>query len=563
MAHTRRLRHDDGSFELPEPIRHHILSFLKPKESAKLSLLSKGWLTTWRTRPNLHFEYDEDESGSDDRQALERRRDSFINCINTTLMRYRENKYGIDSLKLMVYNEDFPSLKPDHVKTWLGIAAENGVKGLEISLKCDSYHPKLARTIFEATSLVELYLSEKIYMKHKMIKIIRCHDLRKLCLNKVGLDEVMLQRIMSSCPSIEFLEIIQCLGIENIEVTKLQKLKQCSIVLWKIGNVEVEAPNLEDFSYGTCVPAMPASYLLSEEEEQPLPCLQVSRCKNLRKLSLDNIGITDEFFSGIAEDFQHLEELKIRYCYGLQTVRISSQSIKLINLEFRKEGGLKEAQIDVPSIVRFEYRGNFIPLLSFAPPSGPWVSYIELSWQNRNILETSCFSELKELLMKLNLSEISLRIIFPKNVEGFVEDQIRNKAIYPLPQVQTLSISFDKANCLDVAYSVLDGIFWTCRPKTIVQHSCQDLDSHKDASDLLNVFFQMLMLRRNHLYGNFQQTKFWQEDLKDVKLGMFKEGQRVQLPRLSDWEAFSKVITAEGRSLYVVFELEWEYFMIR
>ncbi|KAL3507479.1 hypothetical protein ACH5RR_032861 [Cinchona calisaya] len=537
---------DDGTSKLPENIRHHILSFLEHEEAVKTSVLSKAWLSTWRTRPDLQFIRKRVVKRSPDdttiQATLEKKGNDFVNSINTTLTRYHENKYGIETLK--IYLPMIASVTPDHVNTWFQIAVENGVKILSIGLNNFIVLPE---TVFRAKSLVKLWLG-KFQLNSQVIQIIRCHGLRKLSLIQVNIDEVMLQRIISSCPSIEYLKILLSVGFANIKVTNLQKLKQFKIQFRekRSGFVELEGPSLEEFCYWNCINT-------DEDETQFFPCsLQMYACKNLKRLRLREIAITEGFFSGIAENFPLLEELTVQYCDHLQNIKISSQSIKRIYLDTNWE--LKEACIDVPSIVRFKYSGDSIPLFSFTAPSGPCIFEIDLQCQDWDILEISWFSELKELLTKLNKSEISLDIQFPATLDGFTEDEMRNNAIFPVPQVQKLSIGFSDRDYLDAAYLALDSIFWTCRPKTIVQS--WHYDKVLNNNDLVKVLFEMLMLRRNQ-----QQTKFWQQELKAVKLEMFKEGQRVRFPELLlDLETFLKSMKTEGSSSCtpLVFDLEWE-----
>ena len=83
---------DDGHVQTARTHHwHHVPSFLKPKEPAKMSVLSKAWLSTWLT-PQL-------------------------SCI--------------DSLKIAVKLFEFPALTPDHVNTWLQNAVDNGGRNLE------------------------------------------------------------------------------------------------------------------------------------------------------------------------------------------------------------------------------------------------------------------------------------------------------------------------------------------------------------------------------------------------------------------------------------------------
>ncbi|KAL3507515.1 hypothetical protein ACH5RR_032897 [Cinchona calisaya] len=82
-----------------------------------------------------------------------------------------------------------------------------------------------------------------------------------------------------------------------------------------------------------------------------------------------------------------------------------------------------------------------------------------------DILETSWLSESKGLLTKPNQSEISLHIQFLTTSEGFTEDEKQCSI-----SCASSSIGFSDCDYIDAAYLVLNGIFWTYRPKTIDQN---------------------------------------------------------------------------------------------
>jgi hypothetical protein len=46
---------EDRLSNLPKIILHNILSWLPKEDAAKTSVLSKAWLETWYTFPNLSF----------------------------------------------------------------------------------------------------------------------------------------------------------------------------------------------------------------------------------------------------------------------------------------------------------------------------------------------------------------------------------------------------------------------------------------------------------------------------------------------------------------------------
>ncbi|KAF9623753.1 hypothetical protein IFM89_005260 [Coptis chinensis] len=43
--------------DLPEPILHHILSFMYTKEAIQISLVAKRWRYLWKSVPHLNFHY--------------------------------------------------------------------------------------------------------------------------------------------------------------------------------------------------------------------------------------------------------------------------------------------------------------------------------------------------------------------------------------------------------------------------------------------------------------------------------------------------------------------------
>ncbi|XP_071940159.1 uncharacterized protein [Coffea arabica] len=345
---------------------------------------------------------------------------------------YDEHKNGIDILELIRP----PSVSPEHVNRWIQIAEDNNFK--------------------------------RLVLNSPVIRKITCHNLQKLWLTGVDLDEEMFQTIVVSCPLIDWLKISNCAGLANLKVTKLQKLKVFEVIFKGGGCVAVEAPSLEFFNYSKI-------YSFDNEERMPSQhcSLQMHSSQNLKHLQFENIDITDEFFLDIKEKFPHLEDLNIHGCNHLRRIKISSHPIKRINLESNYR--LEEAHIEVPSINRFKFRGCSIPLFSFTAPSGSCVSLIEFYWWDWQLPEASWFAKLKDLLTKLSQSEILLQLKCGSTLASTIVDEIRNSALYPIPQVQTLSIPFEKGKFFD-ADLILDAIFCTCRPKTIAQDWNQNLD---------------------------------------------------------------------------------------
>lgn len=91
---------------LPECLIEKTVSYLSFEDAAKLNILSKTWLRSWFTHPNIEFKYP--SSGMD-----------------TIMNRYRDEKIPIDKFEL---SYSFYSQVAQPIDKWLYIALENGVK---------------------------------------------------------------------------------------------------------------------------------------------------------------------------------------------------------------------------------------------------------------------------------------------------------------------------------------------------------------------------------------------------------------------------------------------------
>lgn len=90
------LSHIDRISNLPEPIPHHILSFLPFKQIVQTRVVSQTWERAWHTFPVLKFDYDFfyevfPEDSNDDSEAGKQKLREIFSFIEETL-RMRHNK---------------------------------------------------------------------------------------------------------------------------------------------------------------------------------------------------------------------------------------------------------------------------------------------------------------------------------------------------------------------------------------------------------------------------------------------------------------------------------------
>ena len=139
-----------------------------------------------------------------------------------------------------------------------------------------------------------------------------------------------------------------------------------------------------------------------------------------------------------------------------------------------------------------------------------------------------------------------------------------------------LTLDIHRESLLSSPVLVLDAPFWVCRPKTIRQHwgfSDAMLASFFGRNiETLKLLYDMLILRNNQeLVHSLQQLKSWEDNLKGLKVGIFKSRldgvastrkyyageQREQQLEALDWENFLKVVNTHSDVL-IHFGLDWK-----
>ncbi|KAG5598509.1 hypothetical protein H5410_029879 [Solanum commersonii] len=203
------------------------------KEASKMNILSKTWLQAWSTLPDLEF-------------CLHRGKCN-IKIVDTIMERYRDGKVPIEKFELSRRFSYDPHkvLPPIPIDNCLDITLQNGVKHLV--LDCISYSAPIL-TILAAKSLRKLVLT---YCTLSLASgVMNQNSLRKLSLSHVKLDKHMFETLLNSCPLIDTLIFVHCIGLEKVY---LRKIKTVYLKVLKIRDSEgmwkIDAPNLVSFEY--------------------------------------------------------------------------------------------------------------------------------------------------------------------------------------------------------------------------------------------------------------------------------------------------------------------------
>lgn len=206
--------------ELPEPIVHHIMSFLPFDELVRTRALSKSWLQAYLTFPIL--EIDENHPNLIRWKKVLKARSYWAKVLQFC----HRNRVSIDQLTLKTSGESALKL----ANLCIRYAVENNVKELELE------HSLPSGIWFD---LPEIVLSSKFLKVLKLggykLESLRNDvrpSLRKLSLSKVYADDQVINNLVAECHLIEDLEFVHCEGFKTLDITSCKNLKCLSLLGW-------------------------------------------------------------------------------------------------------------------------------------------------------------------------------------------------------------------------------------------------------------------------------------------------------------------------------------------
>ncbi|KAL7110881.1 hypothetical protein ACP275_05G053700 [Erythranthe tilingii] len=406
----------DRISDLPRDILQRILYFVSQKEAVRTSVLSKSWRYTWRTRPNLDFS----------EATFKGKKQEFLSFVDNTLQQYRDQRLCLDEFHLRISLDDYLKHKSvSLLEKWIPILTTMGVKESRLSI-CTVDHNDMPSVVFQAESLQQLHVEGFDMDRDAIPTIILSKHLKKLRLQRVYIEGKIFRKIFSSCPLIETMHVEESWGLRNIKANNLRRLKDFSFE----GNDEEDEP--------CSIEIYPASLETIKVSFGNISFDKGAEFRNL--IDLDLCDVESSLVRLFSCEFPSLRRLTLSDCDGVN-----------------EESSLDHSLIDAPNILYFEYRGNFIPSISFVTISREWKSKIDLYECSLSLLK------LDELLKSLSQSEISLMIdntdIIQENIP--VQDNGYNKPVL----VESLNL-----NCgcgLSSFSSILNDVFCICRPRNI------------------------------------------------------------------------------------------------
>ncbi|KAK9282562.1 hypothetical protein L1049_005483 [Liquidambar formosana] len=508
----------DRISQLPEPIIHHILSFLHTEDAARTSILSKKWKQMWESFPILDFDQryfqvqDGEQHGSSKEKIQEiQNNKKFRNFVDYCLQSRLEQKFSIQKFRL--YIASFDSELAPHMNRWISFANENNVKELDLHVQVKKYRRySLPQTVLTAKTITELSLYG---CKLKTCNDVQLSYLQKLCLKKIYVGGQKIQNLIRSCPLIEDLRLISCNGLRKLEVSTLLRLNRVEVHLCHgLKAVNIEAPDLQTFWF--------------YRKKSMRPCeINLATCKSLKRLALEDPNMTDELFQKQLFNFPILEQLVLSKCSSLENIQILSQHLKSLTLRGCKN--LVEAEIDSPNLLTFEYDGDKLPFSSMIP-SG--LLEAKLSFESLQKAKLGfCygdddflwFAKLRGFLAKLNHSG-GLKLVVRSKKNVIIHEDLGEILLPPLYNLK-LEIIKSSMSFKDL----LEYLLRTHHPETLCIVS-------SSTSKFIELIHEKLMNREEDTNCcRYYSKKCWRHYLKDVEIENFEVTEDIKNPSWNAW----------------------------
>ncbi|KAJ0053739.1 hypothetical protein Pint_02167 [Pistacia integerrima] len=314
MSHEEAVRAlgFDRISNLPNPLIHHIMSFLPAKDATRMGILSKKWESLWLTFPI--FEFDEAWHHSRGTQThtqvfLEHMQQSFSRRDSSHIQKLR-----IHTTSLLEDGLD------QHITACITSALEGKVQEVHLTLVSrfnretetfDGYI--LPKIIFSSgSSLVTLILED---CRCGAYDVVSFPSLKNLFMRSVHVSDRMLRNMISSSPQIHTVKLETCTGFDTLRVYN-PKLRCLVVIRCKeIKALEIGAQSLNYFKYN-------GVYKLVNEDDGSFPTVSLCEISNskvsnakglfsLETLVLSFVKITFGRFFYMLSRFPNLETMKL------------------------------------------------------------------------------------------------------------------------------------------------------------------------------------------------------------------------------------------------------------
>ncbi|KAF8391421.1 hypothetical protein HHK36_023726 [Tetracentron sinense] len=257
-------KEQDRISSLPDSVLIHILSFLPTKDAIKTILLRRfGYL--WTYLPTLDFDDSVYREFMETDVYFDSKSDGqFVKFVNHTLILHKDSTISKFRLRFQFF--DYPDLLENHpglmkkkrladeINTWIRFAIRKNVHVLDLDFLADKDFAdkpdidtlyELPHYVFCNDSVTELKLT---FCDIKPWGHIQMGSLKTLSLKCIPLFDNIIADILSGCPLLEELVLIECFDLDKLSITSphLKKVTVYSGIEHKIwlDELTISCPNL-------------------------------------------------------------------------------------------------------------------------------------------------------------------------------------------------------------------------------------------------------------------------------------------------------------------------------
>ncbi|KAH9651581.1 F-box/FBD/LRR-repeat protein [Citrus sinensis] len=523
----------DRLSNLPEPIIHHIFSFLETIDVVRASAVSRRWRYFWLSIPYLNFNIHNIWSNPLERWSLEKINEKFKDFVNWVLLS-QNGSINIQRFLLSCFNcvDDYTLYR------WLNAVAQRNVQVLDLDII--SEEPiKLPRCLVTCESLMSLKLDFGNREHQGVLNLPTCagfNQLKSLDLQHVEvLDYNLFRKFLSSCPLLENLYMKECFfrdfKILDIPSTSLKYLTIDEFLLSErkgLRSCEVICESLE---------ALKLHFGLEIDKcVLKLPSTSVGFSR-LKSLDLKHVELLDHsFFLKLISSSPFLENLIMDSCRfsDLRILDISSASLKSLTLDRIEFGGDEfgsyKLKIACPNLVSFNIFALLLPDITleglnslqntfvFLEDIGEHMEDIEICHRLSKILNGLCGVEVLKLsstlyeILNASLEEGSYFSASFNNLKSLILCVTMAEWTVPLiirllnrsPNLEALTIYFDAGEYFDEWKISNKAILClTCHLKTV---DLVEFKGHENELELVR-----FLLKNGHVLQKLRIS--WLEDV--------------------------------------------------
>uniref|UniRef100_A0A0D9X4D2 F-box domain-containing protein n=1 Tax=Leersia perrieri TaxID=77586 RepID=A0A0D9X4D2_9ORYZ len=200
---------------LPDELLHHILSFMTARQAVQTCVLSSRWRHIWQSLQCLNIKASEFTGKME-----------FVNFMDNLVL--RRGGAPLDSLRMSAPLEyGSISLNHDRANLWVGYALRSNVRELHIQ---ENYHEHFNHFNLDHSSFISFHL-------------------KILCLNYVSISALFIEKLLSCCPALQDLAMVDCL----VYATKFSSpsLKNLTFTSHTLNNGDIVHDDFQDLVIDT------------------------------------------------------------------------------------------------------------------------------------------------------------------------------------------------------------------------------------------------------------------------------------------------------------------------